>query len=106
MTCRDDVGTTDPDKSEPKRYLVVPNCFLGNQHLCDYTMIIYFSSDNAQCCNENGGDLNCIIGGGVNTYMSRSKSCNTVSFINYISNDNVTLVLHKVDNQFNTLTGA
>ena len=29
MTCRDDVGTTDPDKSESKRYLVVPNCFLG-----------------------------------------------------------------------------
>ena len=28
MTCRDDVGTTDPDKSESRRYLVVPNCFL------------------------------------------------------------------------------
>ena len=30
MTCRDDVGTTGPDKSESKRYLLVPNCFLGN----------------------------------------------------------------------------
>ena len=29
MTCRDDVGTTGPDKSESKRYLLVPNCFLG-----------------------------------------------------------------------------
>ena len=29
MTCRDDVGTTNPDKSESKRYLLVPNCFLG-----------------------------------------------------------------------------
>ena len=32
MTCCDDVGTTDPDKSESKRYLVVPNCFLGCHH--------------------------------------------------------------------------
>ena len=30
MTCRDDVGTTGPDKSESKRYLLVPNCFLGS----------------------------------------------------------------------------
>ena len=29
MTCRDNVGTTGPDKSESKRYLLVPNCFLG-----------------------------------------------------------------------------
>ena len=29
MTCRDDVGTTRPDKSESKRYILVPNCFLG-----------------------------------------------------------------------------
>ena len=33
MTCRDDFGTTDPDKSESKIYLVVPNCFLGNIYL-------------------------------------------------------------------------
>ena len=30
MTCRDDVGTTGPDKSESKRYILVPNCFLGS----------------------------------------------------------------------------
>ena len=29
MTCRDDVGTTDPDKSESKRYLLVPIMFPG-----------------------------------------------------------------------------
>ena len=32
MTCRDDVGTTGPDKSESKRYLLVPNCFLGSSY--------------------------------------------------------------------------
>ena len=31
MTCRDDVGTTDPDKSESKIFLVVPNSFLGSE---------------------------------------------------------------------------
>ena len=36
MTCRDDVGTTDPDKSESKGYLVAPNCFLGScQEICN-----------------------------------------------------------------------
>ena len=33
MTCRDDVGTTGPDKSKSKRYLLVPNCFLGSRRL-------------------------------------------------------------------------
>ena len=39
MTCRDDVGTTGPDKSESKRYLLVPNCFLGYH---DIIFIIIF----------------------------------------------------------------
>ena len=50
MTWRDDVGTTGPDKSESKRYLLVPNCFLGlylnHGELSISTKSVPFNDDN------------------------------------------------------------
>ena len=47
MTCRDNVGTTDPDKSESKRYLVVPNCFLGYQN--EYLQFVKDIQNSGSC---------------------------------------------------------
>ena len=73
-----------------------------NEKLCYYNMIL---TDIAKYCDENGV-LNCVIGGDMNTGMSRTKSGNTVSLRNFIRDDNLNLVLNNVDIQLNTLTGA
>ena len=42
--------------------------------------------------------LNCVIGGDMNTDMSRTKSGNTVSLRNFIRDENLNMVLINVDN--------
>ena len=49
MTCRDDVGTTGPDKSESKRYFLVPNCFLGGHWAITETAQF---QNKMQCCRH------------------------------------------------------
>ena len=51
----------------------------------------------AKYCDEHG-ILNCIIDGDMNIDMSRSKSGNTVSLRNFLSDTNFNLVLNNVDN--------
>ena len=65
-----------------------------NEHLCDYNMIL---TDIAKYCDDNGV-LNCVIGGDMNTDMSRTKSGNTVSLRNFIRDENLNLVLNNVNN--------
>ena len=65
-----------------------------NEHLCDYNMIL---TDIAKYCDENRV-LNCVIGGDMNTDMSRTKSDNNVSLRNFIRDENLNLVLNNVDN--------
>ena len=65
-----------------------------NEHLCDYNMIL---TDIAKYCDDNGV-LNCVIGGDMNTDMSRTKSGNTVSLRNFIRDEKLNLVLNNVDN--------
>ena len=65
-----------------------------NEHLYDYNMIL---TDIAKYYDENGV-LNCVIGGHMNTDMSRTKSGNTISLRNFIRDENLNLVLNNVDN--------
>ena len=62
-----------------------------------FTSVNMILTDIAKYCDENGV-LNCVIGGDMNTDMSRTKSGYTVSLRNFIRDGNLNLVLNNVDN--------
>ena len=62
------------------------------ENLCEYNMIL---TDIAKCCAEKGVSK-CIIGGDMNTDLSRVKSCNTISLHKFISEENLSLVLKDI----------
>ena len=63
-------------------------------HLFEYNTIL---SDIAKCCTDNGV-LNCIIGGDINTDLSRLYSGNTISLQKFVAQENLSLALSAVDN--------
>ena len=63
-------------------------------HLFEYNTIL---SDIAKCCTDNGV-LNCVIGGDINTDLSRLYSVNTISLQKFVAQENLSLALSAVDN--------
>ena len=63
-------------------------------HLFEYNTIL---SDIAKCCTDNGV-LSCIIGGDINTDLSRLYSGNTISLQKFVAQENLSLALSAVDN--------
>ena len=61
----------------------------NHENLCEYNMIL---TDIAKYCAENDAS-NCIIGGDMNTDLSRVKSGNTISLHKFISEENLSFVL-------------
>ena len=66
----------------------------NNEHLFEYNMIL---SDISKCCMDNSVS-NCIIGGDVNTDISRICSGNTISLQKFVAEENFSLALSTVDN--------
>ena len=66
----------------------------NNEHLFEYNMIL---SDISKCCMDNSVS-NCIIGGDVNTDISRICSGNTISLQKFLTEENFSLALSTVDN--------
>ena len=60
-----------------------------HEYLCECNMIL---TDIAKCCAENDVS-NCIIGGDMNTDLSRVKSGNAISLHKFISEENLSFVL-------------
>ena len=66
----------------------------NNEHLFEYNMIL---SDISKCCIDNSIS-NCIIGGDMNTDMSRICSGKTNSLQMFVAEENLSLALSTVDN--------
>ena len=60
-----------------------------HENLCECNTIL---TDIAKCCAENDVS-NCIIGGDMNTDLSRVKSGNAISLHKFISEENLSFVL-------------
>ena len=61
----------------------------NHENLCEYNMVL---TDIAKCCAENDVS-NCIIGGDMNTDLSRVKSGNTISLHKFVSEEILSFVL-------------
>ena len=66
----------------------------NNENLFQYNMIL---SDIAKCCIDNSIS-DCIIGGDMNTGISRICSGNTISLQKFAAEENLSLTLSTVDN--------
>ena len=61
----------------------------NHENLCECNMVL---TDIAKCCAENDVS-NCIIGGDMNTDLSRVKSGNTISLHKFVSEEILSFVL-------------
>ena len=66
----------------------------NHEHLFEYNTIL---SGIAKCCTDNSA-LDCIIGGDINTVLSRIHSSNTISLQKFVTHENLSLALSAVDN--------